>query len=210
MRAVGAMRPITGSGRVIALAGLAVVALAAASTVAVAAATGAFSDHRGAPTATRCSVPALPGAVVSVRVVDMCSMMGRTPMMGGHGPLMSERDWRRFRPGMMRVLATPTSVAHGAVSLRVTNDGYLTHELVVLPLPAGQPAGARIPAADGKVSEAGSAGEASASCADGAGDGIVPGATGWVTLRLPAGRYELVCNLPGHYAAGMHTELDLT
>jgi len=27
---------------------------------------------------------------------------------------------------------------------------------------------------------------------------------------LAAGRYELLCNLPGHYAAGMYTELDVT
>jgi uncharacterized cupredoxin-like copper-binding protein len=32
---------------------------------------------------------------------------------------------------------------------------------------------------------------------------------GWVTLALERGRYELVCNMPGHYAAGMHAELDV-
>lgn len=37
--------------------------------------------------------------------------------------------------------------------------------------------------------------------------GIDPGAIGWVTVDLPRGAYELVCNLPGHYAAGMYTEL---
>ena len=204
------MNVVSRPGRVFLLTGLAVVALAAASTVTVAAATGAFSDHRGAPTAARCSGPALPGAVVSVRLVDMRPMMGRTPMMGGRGPMMSQHDWRWFRPGMMRVLAAPTAIARGTVSLRVTNTGYLAHELVVLPLAAGQPTGTRAPGTDGKVSEADSRGEASASCAAGAGDGIAAGSTGWVTLHLPAGRYELICNLPGHYAAGMYTELDVT
>ena len=28
-----------------------------------------------------------------------------------------------------------------------------------------------------------------------------------MTLTLAPGRYELICNLPGHYAAGMFTEL---
>jgi hypothetical protein len=162
--------------------GLAVVALAAMSTVTVAAATGAFDNSRATPSTAPCRVPALPGAVVSVRLVDMRSMLGRTPMMGGRGPMMSQPDWRWFRPGMMRVLATPTTVPHGTVSLRVTNVGYLTHELVVLPLRAGHPAGARVPGADGKVSEADSRGEASASCAAGAGNGIAAGSTGWVTL----------------------------
>ena len=41
-------------------------------------------------------------------------------------------------------------------------------------------------------------------------DGIAPGAAGWVTLHLDPGRYELICNLPGHYAAGMYAELDVT
>src|SRR5689334_19111833 len=85
----------------------AVVVLAALSTVAVAAATGAFTEHRVVSAADRCTAPTLPGAVVSVRLVDMRAMMGRTPMMGGHGPLMSQRDWRSFRPGMMRLLADP-------------------------------------------------------------------------------------------------------
>lgn len=203
------MRTSPRSGRVLALAALAV-ALAAVSTVAVAAATGAFTEHRSASAAGRCSAPALPGTVVSVQLLDMRAMMGRTPMMGGHGSMMSQGDWRWFRPGMMRVLAAPASVPHGTVSLRVTNSGYLAHELVVLPLPAGQLAGSRTRGPDGTVSEAGSLGEASAGCAAGAGDGITAGATGWVTLRLPVGRYELVCNLPAHYTAGMYTELDVT
>lgn len=204
------MSAMRGGGRTFLLGAVAVVVLAAASTVAVAGATGAFNNHRNASTASRCSVPKLPGAVVSVRLVDMRSMMGRTPMMGGHGPMMSQHDWRGFRPGMMRVLAAPTAVPHGTVSLRVTNVGYLTHELVVLPLTAGQPVGGRAPGADGTVSEAGSLAEASTNCAARAGEGIAPGSSGWVTLQLPAGRYELICNLPGHYAAGMHAELEVT
>jgi uncharacterized cupredoxin-like copper-binding protein len=30
-----------------------------------------------------------------------------------------------------------------------------------------------------------------------------------VNLHLAAGRYELICNLPGHYGMGMFTELDV-
>ena len=30
-----------------------------------------------------------------------------------------------------------------------------------------------------------------------------------MTLTLRAGRYELLCNEPGHYAAGMFTEFDV-
>ncbi|WP_253033861.1 sulfocyanin-like copper-binding protein [Arthrobacter sp. H16F315] len=27
---------------------------------------------------------------------------------------------------------------------------------------------------------------------------------------MPPGRYELVCNLPGHYAAGMYSQLKVS
>ncbi|HUY48790.1 MAG TPA: hypothetical protein VMV92_24250 [Streptosporangiaceae bacterium] len=170
--------------------GLAGAALAAA----VAAGPGPWYAPWAASRAT-CTAPALPGEVVDVTLTDM--MVG---MMGGG----TQGDG-----GMMRVLAGRASVAGGTVSLRVTNTGALTHELVVLPLTAGQQPGSRPGGPDGTVSETGSLGEASATCGAGHGDGIAPGAVSWLTLTLRPGRYELICNLPGHYAMGMHTELDV-
>jgi uncharacterized cupredoxin-like copper-binding protein len=105
--------------------------------------------------------------------------------------------------------AYPQSVPAGQVSLVAVNHGSRTHELVVLPLATGASVGTRAVGSDNTVSEAGSLGESSNSCGRGSGDGIRAGATGWVTLTLTPGRYELVCNLPGHYAAGMFTELDV-
>jgi len=191
----------------------AVVLLAAASTVTAAAASGAFDTRSSTTHGPACAAPALPGTTVSVRLADMRSMMTRGGMMGGSGGMMGnsgmmgQGDWRYFRHGMMRVLTSTTSVPAGTVSLAVTNTGYLTHELVVLPLAAGRQLGTR--SGGGKVDETDSLGEASASCRAGEGDGIAAGSTGWVSLHLPAGRYELVCNLPGHYAAGMFAELDV-
>ncbi|MER5603952.1 sulfocyanin-like copper-binding protein [Streptomyces sp. NPDC002265] len=148
-------------------------------------------------------MPALRGHVVDVTVGDMGpGMMGR-PNWRTPGP-----GWQGM--GMMRLSATPGTVPAGVVSLRVTNVGVLPHEVVVLPLPAGQAAGERLTGSDGKVTETGSLGEASRSCGPGTGNGITPGATAWTTLTLQSGRYELVCNLPGHYLAGMYTELDVT
>ncbi|MFG2142672.1 hypothetical protein ACGFRG_00515 [Streptomyces sp. NPDC048696] len=60
---------------------------------------------------------------------------------------------------------------------------------------------------DGKINEASSLGEASRGCGAGEGNGIAPGALAWTTLTLRPGRYELVCNLPGHYLAGMYTDV---
>jgi uncharacterized cupredoxin-like copper-binding protein len=213
MTGPGARAP--SSRRGLLTAAVAAVLLAAGSTVTVAAASGAFGAGSNRVRGPACAAPALPGTTVSVRLADMRSMMTRGAMMGGSGAMMGgsgmlgQGDWRYFHRGMMRVLTSTTAVPAGTVSVAVTNTGYLTHELVVLPLRAGQAAGSRVPGADGTVDEAGSLGEASASCAAGEGDGIAAGSTGWVSLRLPPGRYELVCNLPGHYAAGMFAELDV-
>lgn len=202
------VRPPLGRRGLIAAAG-AVIVLAAASTVTLAAAGGAFDSHGNGVPGRGCAPPPLPGTTVSIKLLDMRAAMTGGGMMGGSGGMMGQGDWRHFRHGMMRVRVPRTSVPAGTVSLRVTNTGYLTHELVVLPLAAGHGVGTRTVDADGTVDEAGSLGEASATCAAGEGEGIVGGSTGWVTLHLPSGRYELVCNLPGHYSAGMYAELDV-
>ncbi len=87
-------------------------------------------------------------------------------------------------PGRMFLRTDRIDVPAGTVSLRVTNIGTVDHEVVVLPLGSGQRVGQRAVRADGTVDESGSLGEASASGAAGAGEGIEPGATGWVTLDL--------------------------
>ncbi len=148
--------------------------------------------HMSRPT---CSAPSLPGSTVHVIVGDM----GMTSMMGGVAP----------RGGHMMLRAFPTSVPAGQVSFVVGNMGWRTHEMVVLSLAPGQTARQRAPGSDGRVDETGSLGEASASCAAGSGDGIKSGSVGWVTVNLPAGHYELVCNLRNHYANGMHQAFDV-
>jgi uncharacterized cupredoxin-like copper-binding protein len=32
----------------------------------------------------------------------------------------------------------------------------------------------------------------------------------WITLTLAPGHYELICNLPNHYADGMHQQILVT
>jgi len=144
-----------------------------------------LSGVRGSPT---CNPPTLPGQTVDVALSDMGGMMSGARVMN--------------------VAAGPSSIPAGDVSFGVWNAGMMVHELVVLPLLPGG-AGTRAVGSDGEVSEAGSLGEASRTCGEGAGEGIAPGAESWVTLRLNTGHYELICNLPGHYAMGMFTELDV-
>ena len=93
-----------------------------------------------------CSAPALAGSVVDVSLTNMMNgQMGRGWMTGGS----------------MRVVTSTDRVNAGMVSFRVANMGTLVHELVVLPLPATQIAGNRVPTIDGRVDETGSLGEVS-------------------------------------------------
>ncbi len=194
--------------RTIIVAGAASMLLAAASVGAVAATrgnSGSTSPRVAATVASTCTVPSLPGN----RVTVMLSDMGNGGMMGtsrGMGSAMLGRP----AAGWMMLRVAPLSVSAGTVSIAAFNHGTRTHELVVLPLAAGAPAGARTVSSDNTVSEDGSLGEASNNCAPGKGEGIAAGSAGWVTLTLKPGRYELICNLPGHYAAGMYAELDVT
>ena len=187
-----------------------------------------------------CEVPALPGTVVNVTLTDMPgSMMGPGTMGPGMmgpgmmgpgmmgpgmmGPgMMGPGPGGQYSPGapnqgypwpgmrMMSILIDPTSVPAGEVSFRVLNTGVWIHELAVLPLGQGENLGQRRIGTDNKVDESASLGHVEASCGADEGDGIAPGAVGWTTVTLKPGRYELICNIAGHYWAGMYTELTVT
>jgi uncharacterized cupredoxin-like copper-binding protein len=144
-----------------------------------------------------CSAPrSLPGRIVNVTLADM----GMTRMMGGTAPLGAH----------MMLRAAPATIPAGEVSIIASNLGWRTHELVILPLAAGALAGQRVPGSDGTVPETGSLGEASHSCGRGTGEGITSGTVSWTTVTLRPGHYELICNLPNHYADGMYQELVVT
>ena len=176
------------------------------------------------PAVSSCPAPALPGTVVDVTLTDMRGMMGPGMMgpgwNGQYGP--GQNGYRgpgmgmMGMMGMMRILINPATVPPGQVSFRAVNTGALSHELVVLPLAKGQYPGQRAIGPDGKVDEAGSLGEASRTCGADRGDenasnyGIAPGASGWATVTLTPGRYELICNIAGHYWTGMYAELDVS
>jgi uncharacterized cupredoxin-like copper-binding protein len=155
----------------------------------------------------RCSDRApVAGTRVDVILMDP----GRRAMMSGAAvgrmPFHAGSMGASMRVRMMLV-AAPHVVAAGQVTFVAVNRGARTHELVVLPLDPRAPVGRRPTGLDRAVDESTSLGEASGSCASGEGDGLVAGTTGWITLRLTPGRYELVCNRPGHYAKGMYAEL---
>lgn len=179
-----------GIGATLVLTGLSVLAVGALSG-------GINPGGVGFRYSSSCTAPSLSGVVINVALTNM------------GGPMMGRPDGM-MHGGAMRLTADHATAKHGRVSFFVTNDGSVNHEMVVLPLPDSQIAGTRAIAGDAQVDEAGSFGEASNTCGEGSGQGILPGASGWVTVTLAPGRYELVCNLPGHYAAGMYTQLTVT
>ena len=186
----------------------AVIALVASAAVAFAVATGPSSGAsaigggapaggNGLPSGNSRAAPNLPGTVVNVGLTNM------------GGPMMGRRSAMMFGGGM-RLSADHTTVPQGTVSFLVSNAGSINHEMVILPLAGIEGAQTRPVGDDGKIDEAGSLGEASKTGGVGAGEGIEPGAFSWVTVTLAPGRYELVCNIAGHYTAGMSTQLTVT
>lgn len=91
--------------------------------------------------------------------------------------------------------AAPSTEA-GNVKFEVTNDGKLEHEFVVIKTDT---APGDLPLSDGNVDEE-AAGEVPGEIPS-----VMPGATEEVTLKLDPGKYVLICNLPGHYAAGQYS-----
>ena len=144
----------------------------------------------------RPAAPHLPGTVVRV---DLTNRGG--PMMPGRATM---------HPRLMRAGAEPSTVPAGVVAFLVTNRGGIDHELVIMPLGENQDPGTRPTGTDTKTDETPSLGEASTTQGQGPGHGIRPGTQSWVTLTLTPGRYELLCNLPGHYTAGMFTTLTVS
>ena len=126
----------------------------------------------------------------------MSHTWGRPAAEPGAGWAVVDVETSGFRPGQARVV----SVA----ALAVGDDGNVGITRVSTGTSGTGDGDACNPVAAGGRNHWNPVGGASANtCGAGAGDGIEPGAMSWVTLHLAPGRYELVCNLPGHYEAGM-------
>jgi uncharacterized cupredoxin-like copper-binding protein len=84
------------------------------------------------------------------------------------------------------------AVRAGEVTFDAANDGQSPHELAVIKTTKAPGA---LPVANGVADETGDLGEA---------EDIDAGSAKSVTLVLKPGHYVLICNLAGHYQAGMH------
>jgi hypothetical protein len=97
---------------------------------------------------------------------------------------------------------TATTIAGGSVTFAVKNDGTIPHEFVVLQTdtPAGDFPIESFEGESQRINE-----DTAGTNVGETGD-LNAGATKSVTIDLAPGHYALVCNLPGHYGQGMHTD----
>ncbi|MET0799603.1 MAG: sulfocyanin-like copper-binding protein [Actinomycetota bacterium] len=92
-----------------------------------------------------------------------------------------------------------SSAPAGDVTFDIQNDAEQTHEFVVFKTDLAPDA---LPTnEDGDVDEEGEGVEHIDEVED-----IAGGSSAELAVNLDAGAYVLICNLPGHYAQGMHTE----
>ncbi len=89
----------------------------------------------------------------------------------------------------------------GEIKLTAPNTGKAPHELVLVKFggdPGKLPTQAGGEANEGAFPESALPGEIGET---------EPGASGTLTVTLPAGKYVMLCNVPGHYKAGMYGTL---
>lgn len=93
-----------------------------------------------------------------------------------------------------KVTPSKTSVGHGKVTFRVANAASMEHELVVIKT---SKKASQLGGPGGKASEKGAVGEVELGAKK----------SKRLTLNLKKGHYALICNIGGHYAAGMRADL---
>lgn len=134
------------------------------------------------------------GAILAMSGCAGSQVSGGARAAGGTLLGITEKDFH--------ISATLARVPAGAVTLRIHNQGPDQHELIVaLARGTGPPI-----RADGfTVNE-----DALQSSEPGSVTPQQPGGTEDLNVQLAPGRYELFCNMEGHYMGGMHTMLTVT
>lgn len=100
--------------------------------------------------------------------------------------------------GEMFLKPASTKLSAGNIEFEVKNAGNMMHEVVVLKTTTPFD---KLPVTNGRVSESTSVGEV----AD-----IAAGATKRNIIKLAPGSYVLVCNIAGHYSAGMRAAITVS
>lgn len=132
--------------------------------------------------------------------IDLWDKGAGTPMASDLAYPAAPADISRATMGMT---LSKASAPAGVVTFQVKNTSKDTvHEMIVMYMADPSKALPYI-AAETRVDEdkAGDKGEVSE---------LDPGATGALTVVLKPGKYLLICNVPGHYSAGMWAPFEVT
>lgn len=114
---------------------------------------------------------------------------------GGAGAIeVSEKEYS--------ISPSPASVKAGTVTFTATNDGSLAHDMWVIK--TDKPAG-DLPVKSSTVDTS-----AAGLKVAGKTPTFDPGKTETLKVKLTPGNYVLICNVPGHYQAGMYKEFTVT
>lgn len=143
---------------------------------------------------------ALAGSFLIAAALAGCgSSSAETSSQTGMQPAPAPPSARKINIDLREMAISEDSpmVARGEQTLVIHNSGKLKHELIVLktdkaPQELAKP-GSKRALETGKVAEVPS---------------IKPGQTVKLKINFESGRYVLICNIPGHYAAGMRNSLD--
>ena len=123
-------------------------------------------------------------AVASIGALTLLSACGGDS--GGVGVTLAD----------FSVTPDENSASAGDVTFDVTNDAEQTHEFVVIKTDLAED---QLPLDDEGVDESADGVEVVDEIED-----VGGGSEQSLTVNLDAGSYVLICNLPGHYAQGMH------
>jgi uncharacterized cupredoxin-like copper-binding protein len=97
-----------------------------------------------------------------------------------------------------KIRLTPNKDTAGKITFTAKNAGKMAHEIVIIKTPT---AAGKLPVKNGLASEKGKVGELS---------NIAPGKTKSGTFTLQKGHYAVICNIAGHYKAGMFTDFTVS
>ena len=153
--------------------------------------------HEDSPPETRRARPGMATVLSVVALITSVVAIGysaRTKSVTAAGAVpniaVAESDFR--------IQATPGTIKGGLVDFTVSNAGPSAHEFLIFradQAPNGLPTGS-----DGRVDES----NAQITKVFDSGDNVAANSSKVFHAALTPGNYVMVCNLPGHYMAGMH------
>ncbi|HTG46197.1 MAG TPA: sulfocyanin-like copper-binding protein [Actinomycetota bacterium] len=112
-------------------------------------------------------------------------------------------------PTQMSITLSQSYAPAGKVSFLITNAGTMGHEMVVLQ--TDKPAGSfPITGFEGEPNRFNEDAKGLTNVGETGDPAMPPGTSKMLTIDMAPGHYAIVCNLNGHYAAGMHQDFWVT